>query len=109
PKIGIGTGLMDYVAAAQDLPEKLVGFLRHSAKLPREAVQERTGSSSLTRVFTLLRAHTGHDFSFYKRNTIFRRIERRMNIHQISHIGKYVKFLQENPNELDLLFKELLI
>jgi two-component system CheB/CheR fusion protein len=32
-----------------------------------------------------------------------------MNIHQVSHLGKYVKFLQENPNELDLLFKELLI
>jgi len=109
PKSAIGTGLMDYVAAAQDLPEKLVGFIRHSAKMPREAVHERTASSSLTRVFTLLRGHTGHDFSFYKRNTIFRRIERRMNIHQICHIGKYVKLLQENPNELDLLFKELLI
>ena len=57
----------------------------------------------------MLRAHTGHDFSFYKRNTIFRRIERRMNIHHITHIGKYVRFVQENANELDVLFKELLI
>ena len=109
PKSAIGTGLVDYVAPAQELPEKLVGYIRHSAKLPREVAQERTASSSLNRIFTLLRAHTGHDFSFYKRNTILRRIERRMNIHQISHIGKYVRFLQENPNELDLLFKELLI
>jgi len=109
PKSAIGTGLIDYVAPAQDLPEKLIAYIRHSAKLPREVAQERSASSSLNRIFTLLRAHTGHDFSFYKRNTILRRIERRMNIHQISHIGKYVKFLQENPNELDLLFKELLI
>jgi two-component system CheB/CheR fusion protein len=109
PKSAIGTGLVDYVAPAQGLPDKLIGFIRHSTKLPREVAQERTASSSLTRIFTLLRAHTGHDFSFYKRNTILRRIERRMNIHQVSHIGKYVRFLQENPSELDLVFKELLI
>ena len=109
PKSAIGTGLMDYVAPAQELPEKLLGYLRHIGKVPRDMVQERTASNSLHRVFTLLRAHTAHDFSFYKRNTILRRIERRMNIHQISHIGRYVRFLQENPNELDLLFKELLI
>ena len=109
PKSAVGTGLVDYVAPPQDLPEKLMGYVRHSAKLPREVAKERTTSSALMRIFTLLRAHTGHDFSFYKRNTIFRRIERRMNIHQISHIGKYVRFLQGNPNELDLLFKELLI
>jgi two-component system CheB/CheR fusion protein len=109
PKSAIGTGLMDYVASAQELPEKLLAYIRHSAKLPRDIAVERTASSALSRVFTLLRAHTGHDFSFYKRNTIFRRIERRMNIHQISHMGRYVRFLQENPNELDLLFKELLI
>ena len=109
PKSAVGTGLMDYVETAQQLPEKLLRYIRHSAKMPREVTQERTASSSLTRIFTLLRAHTGHDFSFYKRNTILRRIERRMNIHQISQIGRYVRFLQENPNELDLLFKELLI
>ena len=109
PKSAIGTGLMDYVAAAHELPEKLLGYIRHLAKVPREIGQERTASSSLNRVFTLLRAHTGHDFSFYKRNTILRRVERRMNIHQISHLGRYVRFLQENPSELDLLFKELLI
>ncbi|HEX6532609.1 MAG TPA: CheR family methyltransferase [Nitrospira sp.] len=109
PKSAIGTGLMDYVDTAERLPEKLLAYIRHTAKVPREITQERTTSSALNRIFTLLRAHTGHDFSFYKRNTIFRRIERRMNIHQISHIGKYVRFLQENPNELDLLFKELLI
>ena len=57
----------------------------------------------------LLRAHTGHDFSLYKRNTLYRRIERRMGIHQIDKIAAYVRYLQENSQELDLLFKELLI
>ena len=57
----------------------------------------------------LLRAQTGHDFSLYKKNTVYRRIERRMGIHQIDKIATYVRFLQENPQELELLFKELLI
>ncbi len=110
PKSALGTGLVDYVAPAQDLPQKLMGYVRHSAKIPPDvAVHERTVTSSLLRIFTLLRTHTGHDFSFYKKNTLYRRIERRMNIHQISNIGRYVRFLQENPHELDLLFKELLI
>lgn len=109
PKSAIGTGLMDYVETPERLPVKLLGYIRQTAKLPREVLRERMALSSLTRVLSILRAHTGHDFSFYKRNTIFRRVERRMNIHQITDIGNYVRYLQENPNELDLLFKELLI
>jgi two-component system CheB/CheR fusion protein len=57
----------------------------------------------------LLRTKTGQDFSLYKKNTIYRRIERRMSIHQIDRINSYVRYLQENPQEVELLFKELLI
>ena len=32
-----------------------------------------------------------------------------MGIHQIDKIATYVRFLQENPQEVGLLFKELLI
>jgi two-component system CheB/CheR fusion protein len=65
--------------------------------------------NNLEKIIILLRNQTGHDFSLYKKNTLFRRIERRMNVHQIDKIPNYVRFLQENPNELDILFKELLI
>ena len=66
-------------------------------------------SSSLEKVFILLRAHTGNDFSLYKRSTIYRRTERRMGLHQIDNVAHYVRFLRENPREVELLFKELLI
>ena len=56
-----------------------------------------------------MRTHTGHDFSLYKKNTLYRRIERRMSLHQIDRIAHYVRYLQENSQERDLLFKELLI
>jgi two-component system CheB/CheR fusion protein len=110
PKNAIGTGLVDYIAPAQALPEKLLAYVKHSAKLPKETLmQERTMSGAMVKIFSLLRSHTGHDFSFYKKNTIYRRIERRMNVHQIRQFGKYATFLQENPGELDLLLRELLI
>jgi two-component system CheB/CheR fusion protein len=110
PKSAIGTGLVDFVAPAQELPLKLVAYLSHSSKLPQAPLaQTRTIAGALSRIFVLLRAHTGHDFSFYKKNTIYRRIERRMNVNQVGNIGKYARFLQDNSAELDALFKELLI
>ena len=56
-----------------------------------------------------MRAHTGNDFSLYKKNTINRRIERRMSVHKIEQINSYIHFLQKNPKEVHILFKELLI
>src|SRR6202044_934152 len=45
----------------------------------------------------------------YKKSTISRRVERRMGLHQITKIADYVRYLRENPQESELLFKELLI
>ena len=54
-------------------------------------------------------AQSGQDFSLYKKSTISRRVERRMGLHQIAKIADYVRYLRENPQESELLFKELLI
>ena len=51
----------------------------------------------------------GTIFRFYKENTIHRRIERRMNVHQIENVRQYLRFVLANPHELDALFQELLI
>jgi chemotaxis protein methyltransferase CheR/two-component system CheB/CheR fusion protein len=74
-----------------------------------EIVLEAKSQSALEQIVILLRERTGNDFSLYKKNTIYRRIERRMGLHQIDAIANYVRYLRENPQELDLLFKELLI
>jgi two-component system, chemotaxis family, CheB/CheR fusion protein len=66
-------------------------------------------NSSWDKIIILLRTQTGNDFSQYKKSTVYRRIERRMGIHQIDKIASYVQYLQENPSELQILFKELLI
>ena len=110
PRSAIDAGLADIVAPVDELPGKIIAFLQRTPLLARtEVALEDKAQSALEKAVILLRAHTGHDFSLYKRNTLYRRIERRMGIHQITKMGAYVRYLQENSQELDLLFKELLI
>ena len=110
PRSAIEAGLADVVAPAEKLPGKIIAFLHHVPLItkPGLALEDKT-ASALEKVFILLRSQTGHDFSLYKKNTVYRRIERRMGVHQIDKIANYVRFLQSNPHELELLFKELLI
>ena len=63
---------------------------------------------ALSKIVRLLRAKTGHDFSLYKKNTIFRRIERRMNSSPLP-TWPSTRYLQEHPGEVERLFKEILI
>ena len=110
PRSAIDAGLADLVAPAEDLPGKIIDYLRHALVIAKtELPLEEKDQSALEKVLILLRAKTGHDFSLYKKNTVYRRIERRMSIHQIDRIAAYVRYLQENPQEVELLFKELLI
>lgn len=110
PRSAIDAGLADIVAPAGELPGKIFAYLQRKPLIVRtELVMEDKTQSALEKVIVLLRDHTGNDFSLYKRNTLYRRIERRMGIHQITKMAGYVRYLQENSQELDLLFKELLI
>jgi two-component system, chemotaxis family, CheB/CheR fusion protein len=110
PRCAINTGMADYIAAAQELPAKLIQYVTHSPAVPHDpAAAEAEPTAVLEKVFVLLRAHSGNDFSCYKKNTIHRRIERRMSVHQFDSLPPYVRFLQENPQEVELLYKELLI
>ena len=66
-------------------------------------------AAALRKIYLLLRTATDRDFSQYKRNTICRRIERRMSLQRIDDIDDYVRYLQDSKVELNILFKELLI
>ena len=65
--------------------------------------------TDLSKIFVLLRARTGIDFTYYKHSTILRRIKRRMMLHQLDEMKDYVKFLRQHPKELDILFQDMLI
>jgi two-component system CheB/CheR fusion protein len=110
PRSAIDAGLADVVAPVEELGGKIVAYLSRAPLngLPDEELGAKT-QSGIEKVCVLLRHQTGHDFSLYKRSTVYRRIERRMGLHQIDGIAGYVRYLQENPGETELLFKELLI
>ncbi len=110
PKSAVGAGMADIVAPVEELPGKVIAYLQHAPLIAKSRLAHADKArSGLAKILILLRDHTGHDFSLYKNIAVYRRIERRMGIHQIDKIATYVRFLQENPQEVNLLFKELLI
>jgi len=106
----IATGLVDYQLAPADMPAQLAAYVSHVfGPLPRLATKSIAKEDSLKKLFRLLRSQTTHDFSQYKPNTIQRRIERRMSVHQIDGLDNYVQYLQQTPTEVNSLFCDLLI
>ncbi len=111
PRSAIATGLVDYELPPAEMPAQLIAYAAHAfGKLPRVTTLPAPNvENALKKIFILLRAQTGHDFSLYKPSTIHRRIERRMAVHQIEAIDGYVKFLQQTSAEVEALFRDLLI
>ena len=110
PRSAIGTGLVDFELPPAEMPARLIAYVTHAfGKPPRPATPAPTSENALKKIFVLLRARTGHDFSQYKPSTIQRRIERRMAVHQIETIDGYVKFIQQTSAEVDALFRDMLI
>jgi len=109
----INAGLADIVASPSELPGSINSCLKyHQCYEPPRIITKPISADSravVDKIISLLQEHTGNDFSLYKRNTIYRRIDRRMDIHQIKSVATYYRYLSDNPNEIDLLFNELLI
>jgi two-component system, chemotaxis family, CheB/CheR fusion protein len=99
----------DIIAPANELPQKLLLLLKQIPLIEVDHYQEPKDKTALDKIIILLRTQTGNDFSLYKKNTLERRIERRMGVHKIEKINSYIRLLQENPKEVEILFKELLI
>ncbi|MCX6251976.1 MAG: PAS domain-containing protein [Bacteroidetes bacterium] len=109
PRRAIEAVIADIVAPVEELPGKLIAFLKFIPALTTDPELDEKSKSNFDKIIILLREQSGHDFSLYKKNTLFRRIERRKCVHQIDKIQNYVRFCQENPKEVQTLFKELLI
>src|SRR5690606_36574460 len=100
--------LADIIAPANELAEQIFNYLKSSSHDSNKDTEHRPNFNSLSainQIMTLLRNKTSNYFSLYKTNTLFRRIERRMNLNNIQSITGYVQYLRENPQELELLFK----
>jgi two-component system, chemotaxis family, CheB/CheR fusion protein len=129
-------GHVDVVALAADLPARLLAWLGRplmsqpgggplseaGTEAGTEGVTEAVAGApagpgqtpevlpgGLPRILSLLRDKGRHDFTQYKTSTVLRRVERRLGIHGLSSLTAYAHYLESNEQELDLLFKELLI
>ncbi len=112
PRCAIDAGLADIIASPEALWEKIADSLQQGQRgehMVSVELPELRSQSALEQIVALLRTQTRNEFSVYKKNTLYRRIERRMGLHQIDTIAHYVSYLRENPQELELLFKEMLI
>jgi two-component system CheB/CheR fusion protein len=112
PRSAIKSGSADLVAPAPALPQFIIDSLSHERVMSLPVAPQGEAEdpqSGLDQIFTLLRKRTGHDFSPYKKNTLYRRIERRMAVHHLARMADYVGYLGQTPQEIDLLFRELLI
>jgi two-component system CheB/CheR fusion protein len=110
PSSAIATGLVDYELSPAEMPAQLIAYTAHAFGRPTlPAILPPKNEGTLKKIFVQLRAQTGHDFSQYKPSTTQRRIERRMAVHQIETLDGYVKFIQQTPEEVDALFRDMLI
>jgi two-component system, chemotaxis family, CheB/CheR fusion protein len=111
PSNAIATGLVDYILPPAEMPARLIAYAAHAFgnKIRRTSPPTASAEDILKKVCILLRDATGHDFSQYKRNTLTRRVQRRMAVHQIGRAEEYLRHLRQSPSEAQALFCDLLI
>ncbi|HEY5008965.1 MAG TPA: CheR family methyltransferase, partial [Caulobacteraceae bacterium] len=112
PQSATSTGQVDDVLAVETMPARIVAHQKHLSGVAgrKDGDGTRTDApSALATIMGALRARSGHDFSEYKEKTLVRRLQRRMQVLQLDTPATYIERFREHPEELDLLFRELLI
>lgn len=109
PQSAIDAGVVDFVLPAAELGRQLCDYQHRRLLVPRSPELDSDGARDFNKILVYLRDRTGNDFSQYKNNTTRRRIERRMDIHRVSTLAHYLRYLQSEHTEAEALFQELLI
>ena len=107
PRSAIDTGFVDVVVPANEIPDVLGRYSVHP--IPSQLAKVPVGESDIEHIFRLLQERHRIDFSHYKPTTIGRRIERRIQLNHYGNLDEYVKLLEDTPDEVDQLYKDLLI
>ena len=111
PRSSIATGLVDYILHPSKMPEALLNYVEHPFIRKSQSKENILGKDldTLTKITLILRDYCGIDFSYYKENTIIRRLERRVSINRFNTLEEYLIFLSESDKEKDILYREMLI
>ena len=107
PSSAIGTGLVDFVLQVEEMPSTLQRYF--AARESGQAEGRQNRDEFLQRVMQAVRHRTGHDFGHYKVNTVLRRVQRRMQVLDLTDPDDYVATLVHTPAEAVSLFRDLLI
>lgn len=112
PRSAVNTGLVDLVAPADELAGKLVEYQQNAGRFrfvqPADELP-KAEADHLQKIFIQLDNRIGVDFSQYKRSTVLRRLQRRMQVNQLSGLESYLTLLRTDDQEIIALFKDLLI
>ena len=110
PKSAIATGCVDITGPVSDLPDRILRFIKSKhGDSPGYDDEAGDGQQAIGSILGLLKERSKHDLSDYKPSTLRRRIQRRLGVHGLTNHEAYEQFARDNPQELDLLFKEMLI
>ncbi|MBY4946600.1 PAS domain S-box protein [Cupriavidus respiraculi] len=123
PRSAIATNAVDVVLPVADMPQKLLALWDNASRIempepgddgtpahvPPTPERSRAAEDALHDVIAMLRNRTGHDFRHYKRATVLRRLERRMQVNAVPDLGAYRELLQSNLNETPALLRDMLI
>ncbi|MFY9977981.1 MAG: chemotaxis protein CheB, partial [Candidatus Sulfotelmatobacter sp.] len=109
PTSATSAGVVDFVFP----PARIARELSRIQKAPSDSETAKDvfdGKDPLLKeIFRLLKNVSKVDFVDYKSGTVRRRIMRRMNVHHMEDLSDYVALLHSNPQEIEDLFRDLLI
>lgn len=108
PRSAIATGFADFVLPVPEIGPQLAELIRTKKHLPQPEMA-KSEEETFRRILAHLRVRTGHDFSLYKRSTVFRRLARRMQLARVENLDDYYAMLRGNAQEAQSLFADLLI
>ena len=111
PQSAINSGLIDHIDISHKLPSILINYFNQKLKQTKPSIlhQLKNLESKLDDILSILNQRVNCDLSLYKKQTIIRRIQKRMLINQLDNIDKYICLLKNDYDEADLLFKDILI
>ena len=117
PKNVIKTGLADFILSPEEIADEILNFSNAPAliRAPKsdgllsEEEEHFSEEETLSHIYTILKNASGIDFTYYKRTTILRRIERRIVVTHSSSLNEFARLLGDNPEEVNILIKEILI
>ena len=110
PRSAINTGLADFVLPPRELAEEILNFSNYPAIVDISDNEELfSDKDTLSLIYLTMKRVSGIDFTYYKKTTVLRRIERRMVVTHCPTLSSFAHLLEENQNEVDLLVKDILI